>query len=212
MVDPVPRSDRLTTHHQGGSMTNWINYILLFLVAAALVVFFISDSRRWTTFAFTVLTVFVFAINLQFWSLGFALSKLVTYLMALLILNLVRTGSGESIFSESRSGTLFKLAVLVFGFLFIIILGQGITGFLAMDLEQVIAALFLIYAGLMQLGISKHYYRAILGIFAFFMGFEVIYGSIEQSLLINGMLAAIILSIAMIGAYIQIATKGDDLR
>lgn len=193
-------------------MTHWINYIVLGLVAAALVGFFISDSRRWTTVAFAGLTVLVFSINLQFWSFGFALSKLVTYLMALLILNLTRSGSGASIFSESRSGTLFKLVVLIFGFLFIILLGQGITGFLGMDLEQVIAALFLIYAGLMQLGISKHYYRAILGIFAFFMGFEVIYGSIEQSLLINGMLAAVVLSVAMVGAYIQVVSKGDELE
>lgn len=175
-----------------------------------LFLFFLTDSRRVATYAFLAITLVVFSINIQFWNWSFALVKLVTFSMALLILNLSPEESNESIFGGSRSGMIFRAAVLVFGLIFVGFIAPKTQEFLGMDLDQVYASFFLILCGLMQLGISKNPYRAILGLLTFFMGFEIIYGSVEKSLLINGMLAAIVLIIALIGSYLQINSKVSE--
>lgn len=192
-------------------MTNSINYLTLALLVAGLFGLYLTDSKKIMTIAFTVVALVVFSINIQFWTWGFALVKLLTFTMALWILNISPGEVIGSIFSGSRSGIVFRAAALVFVLLFSIFSAPKLSEFLGMNLDQVYASVFLLLGGLLQLGISKNPFRAILGLLSFFMGFEIVYGSVERALLINGMLAAVVLLIAVIGSYLlNNQTVGED--
>jgi hypothetical protein len=67
--------------------------------------------------------------------------------------------------------------------------------------------LILIGMGLLQLGMSTRVSRIFLGLFTMLSGFEILYASVESSLLVAGLLAVINLGLAMIGSYLMIAPK-----
>jgi hypothetical protein len=68
--------------------------------------------------------------------------------------------------------------------------------------EQVIGGVILIGMGLLQLGYSSQPLSTIIGLLIFFGGFEILYATIESSIIVNGFLAIINLSIALVGAYL----------
>jgi len=59
--------------------------------------------------------------------------------------------------------------------------------------------------GLLHLGLTAQPIRSILGLLTVLAGFEIIYATIETSLLVNAILAAITLSLAFTGAYLRVA-------
>lgn len=183
-------------------MSQWINYFTISLLVIGLFALLLLNSKRMMTIALGTVMLVVFVINIQFWQWGFALSKLFTGLMALLILYLSPVETDQSIFSDSKSGTIFRAATLSFGFILMLFVVPKISTFFSMNVEQVLASLFLLYSGLIHLGISKNPYRVILGLLTLLLGFEIIYGTLERSLLINGMLAVVTLFVALVGSYL----------
>ena len=193
-------------------MDNWINYPTVFLLALGLIWLLLSDSRRAIVIAYAVVVVMVFTINIQFWTFGFALSKLITAIMALLIM-ILNPSSHELLEGElTRTGRIFRLTGLGFFMLLIIFTINGTSEFLNLSVDQTISALFILVCGFLLLGTSQDTFRVFIGLMTLLIGFEMIYGSVEQSLLINGLLAAVFLFIAVIGAYLTApAETGEDL-
>jgi hypothetical protein len=62
----------------------------------------------------------------------------------------------------------------------------------------------LISFGLLQLSLTSHPLRVIIGLLTFLSGFEIIYAAIETSTLVTGLLAGVNLGLALIGAYMLI--------
>ncbi len=183
-------------------MTHWINYVFIAILTGGLFLQLISDSRRINLITFSGVLLMAFVINIQFWSFTFALSKLITGLMAILILNLSPNVITQSMFDDSRTSKVFRGVAFAFLLVLILFLVPKSSLFLSIPLEQTLAALFMMVSGFVTLGISQNPYRVILGLIALFLGFEIIYGSVESSLLINGMLAAVDLLVALIGSYL----------
>ena len=63
-------------------------------------------------------------------------------------------------------------------------------------------ALILIGMGLLHLGLSVHPMRVTLGLLITLAGFEVLYASLENSILVSGLLAVITLGLALTGSYL----------
>lgn len=183
-------------------MQNWVNYIFLLIFVAGLFLFVLIDRRGMNLIAFSGIMLLGFVINIQFWPFTFALAKLLTGLMAILILYLTPADRAESLFGSSRTGKVFRGVALGLGLIIILFIAPRSTEFLSIPLEQFLASMFMVVAGIIQIGISQNPYREFLGIITLFLGFEIIYGSVERSLLINGMLAAVDLLLAFIGSYL----------
>jgi hypothetical protein len=62
--------------------------------------------------------------------------------------------------------------------------------------------LVLIGMGLLHLGISVHPLRVTLGLLTTLAGFEILYISIENSILVAGLLAIVTLGLALVGSYL----------
>ncbi|HNR01699.1 MAG TPA: hypothetical protein PKK59_04110 [Anaerolineaceae bacterium] len=183
-------------------MENWINYLTVTLLTVALFGLILADSRRITVIAYGVVVLLLFSINIQFWSFGFALSKLLTGIMAMLILALTPTEETNVTSINPGTGRIFN--IVSFGFCIILVLFtiNRTSGFLAIELDQSIPALLILLCGFILLGISQESYRIIIGLLTVLIGFEVLYSAIEQSLLINGLLTAVELLIALVGSYL----------
>ncbi len=63
----------------------------------------------------------------------------------------------------------------------------------------------LIGLGILQLSLSMHPLRVIIGLLTALSGFEIIYAAIESSTLVTGLLAGVNLGLALVGAYLLVA-------
>src|SRR4030042_79605 len=64
--------------------------------------------------------------------------------------------------------------------------------------------------GLLQISLTNHPLRVIIGLLTFLSGFEIIYAAIEKSTLVTGLLAGVNLGLALVGAYILIAPSMEN--
>ena len=177
-------------------MENWINYLTIPILTIGLFGLILADSRRLMFISFGAVVLLLFSINVQFWSFGFALSKLLTGLMAMFILAL--TPGQEPDVSPIIPGAGRIFTSVSFGFCIILVLFtiNKITRFLAISQDQSIPALLILLCGFILIGISQHPFRIIIGLLTMITGFEVLYSAVEQSLLSNCFLGAVVLLVA----------------
>lgn len=191
-------------------MENWINYPVVILLAISLFSLLLSDSHRLMAIAYAVVVIMVFTINIQFWTFGFALSKMITAIMAMLVLMLNPSTHDGSEIGTTQTGSIFRVAGLGFFFLLIILTIDSTSEFLSLSIDQTLPALFILVCGFLLLGASQDPFRVIVGLMTMLVGFEIIYGAVEQSLLINGMLAAVFMIIAVVGSYLTGSFEQKD--
>jgi hypothetical protein len=72
------------------------------------------------------------------------------------------------------------------------------------------ASFALIGMGLLQLSLTSHPLRVIIGLLTALSGFEIIYAAVESSALVTGLLAVVTLSLALAGAYLLIASTMES--
>ncbi|MDP3683189.1 MAG: hypothetical protein Q8S01_04580, partial [Ignavibacteria bacterium] len=75
---------------------------------------------------------------------------------------------------------------------------------LSIALEIVLASVLLIGFGIFQLGITHESYKLFLAILVLLFGFELIFSANETSLLVNGLLAAVTMLVALMGSFMII--------
>jgi hypothetical protein len=68
-------------------------------------------------------------------------------------------------------------------------------------------SLLLIGLGLLHLGITSHILRVVIGLLTVLSGFEVLYSTVEGSILVAALLAVINLGLALVGGYLLIASN-----
>jgi hypothetical protein len=64
---------------------------------------------------------------------------------------------------------------------------------------------FLIGIGLLQLSLTSHPLRVVIGLLTVLSGFEILYATMESSVLVTGLLAGVNLGLALVGAYLLVA-------
>lgn len=191
-------------------MDNWINYLSVGVLVVGLFWLQLSDSRRSLIIAYSVVVLMVFSINIQFWTFGFALSKLITSIMAIVVMSLAPDPGQQPESSGGRAGRVFRSMGLAFCLLLVIFTLNKTTAYLSLSVDQTLPALAILFCGFLMLGISREPFRIIIGLLTILVGFEILYGAIEQSLLVNGLLAAVFLLIAVVGSYLITPPEAED--
>ena len=175
----------------------------ILLIATTMVVL-LSRDWRWSLVALAIQYLGVFYFVAQNWPFSMAVIKLVVGWMAGAALGTTLVGKrkleGEML---SFAGRLFHfLAGCLVIFLVFSLSPQVLTWFPAnSSLYLVDGGITLIMMGLLQLGMTGQPYRVILGLLTMFAGFEVLYSSVEVSIVVAGLLAAVNLGLALIGIY-----------
>jgi hypothetical protein len=158
----------------------------------------------------------IFVLVLDSWTLEMAVVKLIAGWISASVL-------GISIFSENVRNNFtiqYSFSEIVFR-----ISATGLVGLVAISIstgvleliieaspEQVIGGVILIGMSLLHLGFSSQPSNTIVGLLMFFGGFEILYSTIESSILVNGILAIINLSIALVGAYLLLSPTLESVE
>jgi len=91
-----------------------------------------------------------------------------------------------------------------------------LNGFQAMLPIQIpepilLGSIALIALGLLQLGMTNAPLQVLIGILSFLSGFELLYISLERSVMLEGLLAGVNLALALTGAYLLLKDEAEEV-
>jgi hypothetical protein len=173
---------------------------------ACSLVLLIGFGWRGTQIALSVQYLAVFWLVTLSWPIGMAAVKLVVGLMASAVLANTQTGASTALNNRSdnlpRSGRIFRGLAALLLWIVIISVSPTIMSMTHVGQETSLGSLVLMSMGLLQMGMNRHPARVVIGLMTFLAGFEILYAALEVSVLVAGLLAAINLSLALVGAYL----------
>jgi hypothetical protein len=176
---------------------------VVLLAITSLFLLFVSDWRL-SLAALGIQYVGVFVLVGLSWPLEMAVVKLVAGWIAAAVLGmeLIR-GSGEKLgevkFQAGRQMFRMILAILV-GMAILSLAPEAAKWMLRASYEQILAGLLLIGLGILHLGVSDQPFRVILGILTTTSGFEILYGTLDTSPILAGLIAVVNFGIALVGS------------
>lgn len=205
------------------------------LVTFTSLVLLVSRDWRISLAALTMQYVGVFILVALEWPMTMAAVKLLAGWMAgaVLAMNLIGfrpaalARSGERPVKETEveadknravnanrlSGQVFRLLAATLVGIVVISVAPNLTEWLPnLTLEQAWGGLILAGIGLLQLGFTTQPLYLTLGLLTVFSGFEVIYATIEPSVLLAGLLAAATLGLALTGSYLVSSPQMEDVN
>ncbi|MCK5794536.1 MAG: hypothetical protein KAH12_07510 [Anaerolineales bacterium] len=185
---------------------------LLFLCGTGIL---IGSNRRWMTGLLALQYVEVFLFVSISWPLEIAVVKLVAGWMASAVLFLtyqnMSEAEPESWLAANPPGTAFKgFAALLVGLSVYSLVPLALRWFLGATSQQVLGGLWLLGLGLLQLVLSRDSLRIIIGLLTVLSGFEILYATLEASVLMTGLLAILNIGFAFLGAYLLIASNLEE--
>ena len=141
-----------------------------------------------------------------------AATKLVTGWMACVILgmawmNVETSGTSEESWLQGRLFRIFSAGIILAA---TFALSLKVANSLGLGLPIAWGSLLLIGMGLLQLGINDHPFRVIIGLLTTLSGFEILYATIESSILVAASLAVINLGLALTGAFFIYSIKKEE--
>lgn len=186
--------------------------VIILLVTTTLLV--ISRPWRYIILMLAVQYLAVAWLVSVAWPIGLAAVKLVVGWMSAAILGASQTDAQpaekDGIF---LSGYLFRLSAVGVVWLMVFSVAPSVSQWFAAPMPLLWGSLLLIGAGLLQMGMSGEPFGVFVGLLTTLAGFEVLYASIESSVLVAGLQALVNLGLALTGSYLMIVeTLGEDQR
>lgn len=185
--------------------------LLLMLTGVALLA---GRNIRWLGLILGVQYLGVFLLTLTVWSVGLALVKLAAGWMAALILSVGERDAPplwQAEEDQAPSGSLFRLLAAGLVILTMFTLSSRLMAWYPLiGRETAIGGSLLIGLGLLHLGLSAHPLRFTIGLLTAVSGFEVLYASLERSLLLAGLLAGLNIGLALVGVYLLAAPAMEE--
>ena len=189
----------------------WIAVAVLIVASTGLLL--VRDWRL-TIILLAVQFLGMFILTLQHWPLGMASVKVVAGWMSAAILGMTRSGlSNEAVDEESTlpRGRLFRLFMAGIVVVLVTVVAPGVDTIMAdAGFPVTSGSLLLIGMGLLHLGISSSILRVTIGLITVLSGFEILYAAVENSVLVAALLAVINLGLALVGAYLLIASNAQE--
>lgn len=191
----------------------WIAVLIIVVTSVGLLI--VRDWRV-SIILLAVQYLAMFILLLPRWPLGLASVKVVSGWMASAILGMTRSGlQTDDVENESSwpRGRLFRLFAA--GMVGIIVAGAtpAVNNMMAdAGISIITGSLMLIGMGLLHLGITSQILRVTLGLMTVLAGFEILYATVEGSVLVAGLLAVINLGLALVGSYLMIASSSSEVE
>jgi len=148
------------------------------------------------------------------WPFGLASIKLVTGWMASAALGVTLMDLPEEDQADDSAwpqGRLFRLLAAAIVVVLVIAATPAVETIIPGISRPVIAGgLLLAGMGLLQLGLTAEVLRVILGLLTVMAGFELLYATVETSILLAGLLSIVNLGLALAGAYLMTAAPSEE--
>jgi hypothetical protein len=182
-------------------------FVVLLLVANSMILL-VHRDWRWVQGALAMQYLLAFLLITPVWPLELAAVKLVGGWMATAILGLTRLNLAAESEEKPRfpNSPLFLFAAAALVIVLVIGAAPGLASWSRQfTINQAWSGLFLIGIGLLLVSLSDNTPRIIIGLLTLLSGFEILYASVETSILVAGLLAILNLGIALIGSYLLLA-------
>jgi len=169
----------------------------------------ISKDWRFCIGAMAVQYIGVFLLVDASWPVEMAVAKMVAGWMAGAILGIAMNSAPDTWNESEKSikfGPVFRiLAALILALTTTSLVLHSETWLSMISTPIRWGSFMLISLGLLQISITNHPLKVIIGLLTSISGFEIIYAAIETSTLVTGLLAGVNLGLALVGAYLLIA-------
>ena len=194
-----------------GTFFPWVVVFLLLSTSTSLI---LIRDWRWNLSILALQYIGVFLLITQHWPFGLAAVKLVTGWMASAALGVTRLGipeheqQTEAAWPQGRLFRLFTAAIVV------VLIAAATPPFekLIPGISRpiVVGGALLFGMGLLHLGFTSDTLRVTLGLLTMLSGFEILYSTVETSILLTGLLAVINLGLALVGSYFMTAAHKEE--
>lgn len=176
------------------------------LVSLTSIFILVATDWRYCLIALTLQYVGVFVLVNVSWPMEMAAAKMVAGWMSGAILG-IAMASTTRIWRETdksiKLGPVFRILAAIIIILTIYSLVLHSDTWLSMISYPIRWGSFiLIGIGVLQIGLTSNPLRVIIALLTALSGFEVIYSALEASTLVTGLLAAVNLGLALVGAYL----------
>ncbi|HEY9527603.1 MAG TPA: hypothetical protein VIR02_10995 [Anaerolineales bacterium] len=189
----------------------WAAVVLMVITSAGLM---LVRDWRWSIILLAAQYMGMFILTLQHWPIGMASVKVVAGWMSAAILGMTRSGlPGEALADENiwPRGLLFRLFAAATVVLIVAVVTPGVDTIMAdAGFPVTNGGLLLIGMGLLHLGITARIMHVAIGLMTVLSGFEILYSTVEGSVLVAALLAVINLGLALVGAYLLIASGPQE--
>jgi len=169
----------------------------------------ISKDWRFCIGAMAVQYIGVFLLVDASWPVEMAVAKMVAGWMAGAILGIAMNSAPDTWNESEKSikfGPVFRiLAALILALTTTSLVLHSETWLSMISTPIRWGSFMLISLGLLQISLTNHPLKVIIGLLTSISGFEIIYAAIETSTLVTGLLAGVNLGLALVGAYLLIA-------
>lgn len=189
----------------------WVAVILIAITSTSLL---IVRDWRWNIILLAVQYLGMFVLTLQHWPLGMASVKVVAGWMSAAILGMTRSGlsaedsADTSILPRGRLFRLFAAAIIL---LIVSVITPSVDHIMAdAGFPVTNGSLLLVGMGLLSLGVTARILPVTIGLMTVLAGFEILYSSVEGSVLVAALLAVINLGLALVGSYLMVASNAQE--
>jgi hypothetical protein len=187
----------------------WIAALMLALTSAGLL---LSRDWRWSLGLLAGQYFAVFWLIYPRWSLTMSASVLVAGWMAAAALGMTHINLRDEPATETSwpEGRLFRFFAIGLVLLAVSAASTALQAALPSAGPAVMwGGLVLIGLGFLHLGMTLQPLRVILGLFTTLSGFEIFFSTLENSILVAGLLAVVTLGLALVGSYLLILNNSE---
>src|SRR6185436_6503696 len=182
----------------------WFAVILITITSVGLL---LARDWRWLIIFLAAQYFGMLILILQHWPMGMASVKVVAGWMSSAILGMTRSGLPREDRTERHDilprGRLFRLFASGIVVLIVATATPRVDAVMAdAGFAVTTGALLLVGMGLLHLGVTDHIRRVTIGLMTVLAGFEILYATVEGSILVAALLAVINLGLALVGAYL----------
>ena len=189
----------------------WVAVILIAITSTSLL---IVRDWRWNIILLAAQYLGMFVLTLQHWPIGMASVKVVAGWMSAAILGMTRSGlsaedsADTSILPRGRLFRLFAAAIIL---LIVSVITPSVDHIMAdAGFPVTNGSLLLVGMGLLSLGVTARILPVTIGLMTVLAGFEILYSSVEGSVLVAALLAVINLGLALVGSYLMLAANAQE--
>jgi hypothetical protein len=188
-----------------------LTIIPIILLGASSLGLMVSRNWRWIIVSLVIQYIGVFWIISFIWPLGLAAVKLIIGWTAAAVLGASRSTSElEDDEFSGISGRIFRALAAGLVWVLVFSIAEPMQYWIPASLPVLQAGLMLFGMGLLHLGMTTNPLRVVVGLLTVVAGFEILYASIETSILLTGLLGVVNLGLSLVGSYTLLSANMEE--
>ena len=187
-----------------------INSLLIFFSLGVTAAILVPRDWHWTLFGLAMTYLFGFILIVQIWPLPLAAVKLLTGLIGVILLSTTKMNTevqNEPI--GSLSSRIFILLLAILSWIIVLATINRLNAWLPIEYTNLFIGMVFLICGIIKFSTDQRIFNVVVGLLTLLSGFDIIYSSLEGSALVTALYALIVISICILGSYLEGIFSGE---